>query len=74
MGTTYLKRQKEMKRLEKQRQKAERRAQKKLAPRVQDEFSAESTNPDGQEAPISSTQQSGPIEVTPDVPPRSSLS
>jgi len=35
MGTTYLKRQKEMKRLEKQRQKAERRAQKKLASRAQ---------------------------------------
>ena len=33
MGTTYLKRQKEMKRLEKQRAKAERRAQKKLANR-----------------------------------------
>lgn len=31
MGTTFLKRQKEMKRLEKQREKAERRAQKKLA-------------------------------------------
>jgi hypothetical protein len=31
MSTTFLKRQKEMKRLEKQRAKAERRAQKKLA-------------------------------------------
>jgi hypothetical protein len=31
MATTLLKRQKEMKRLEKQREKAERRAQKKLA-------------------------------------------
>jgi hypothetical protein len=31
MATTFLKRQKEMKRLEKQREKAERRAQKKLA-------------------------------------------
>jgi len=30
MATTFLKRQKEMKRLEKQREKAERRAQKKL--------------------------------------------
>jgi hypothetical protein len=30
MATTFLKRQKEMKRLEKQRMKAERRAQKKL--------------------------------------------
>lgn len=33
MGTTYLKRQKEMKRQEKQREKAERRKQKKLAKR-----------------------------------------
>ena len=31
MATTFMKRQKEMKRLEKQRAKAERRAQKKLA-------------------------------------------
>ena len=31
MATTFLKRQKEMKRLEKQREKAERRAQRKLA-------------------------------------------
>ncbi|MDR3676739.1 MAG: hypothetical protein P4N24_14700 [Acidobacteriota bacterium] len=35
MATTFLKRQKEMKRLEKQREKAERRAQKKLAERTQ---------------------------------------
>ena len=33
MATTFLKRQKEMKRLEKQREKAERRAQRKLAKR-----------------------------------------
>ena len=39
MGTTYLKRQKEMKRLEKQREKAERRAQKKLVLRAQKESS-----------------------------------
>jgi hypothetical protein len=45
MATTYLKRQKEMKRLEKQREKAERRAQKKLANRAQKELSAESTRP-----------------------------
>jgi hypothetical protein len=44
MGTTYLKRQKEMKRLEKQRQKAERRAQKKLANRVQSKIPDESTS------------------------------
>jgi hypothetical protein len=35
MGTTFLKRQKEMKRLEKAREKAERRAQKKLAGRTE---------------------------------------
>jgi hypothetical protein len=34
MATTFLKRQKEMKRLEKQREKAERRTQKKLASRA----------------------------------------
>jgi hypothetical protein len=39
MATTFLKRQKEMKRLEKQREKAERRAQKKLADRAGSEDS-----------------------------------
>ncbi len=37
MPTTFQKRQKEMKRLEKQRMKAERRAQKKLANRAENE-------------------------------------
>jgi len=41
MPTTFQKRQKEMKRLEKQRLKAERRAQKKLANRAQREASKE---------------------------------
>jgi hypothetical protein len=41
MATTFLKRQKEMKRLEKQREKAARRAQKKLAKGAQSESSAE---------------------------------
>jgi len=41
MATTFLKRQKEMKRLEKQREKAERRAQRKLANRSQNEPPAE---------------------------------
>ena len=41
MGTTFQKRQKEMKRLEKQRMKAERRAQKKLANRAEKEASNE---------------------------------
>jgi len=49
MGTTYLKRQKEMKRLEKQREKAERRAQKKLANRQQREFQTGTPNPAGDE-------------------------
>jgi hypothetical protein len=35
MGTTFLKRQKEMKRLDKQKMKAERREQKKLANRAE---------------------------------------
>ncbi len=52
MATTFLKRQKEMKRLEKQRMKAERRAQKRLAKRVQNETPVESTSPAGEEAPI----------------------
>jgi len=50
MPTTYLKRQKEMKRLEKQRQKAERRTQRKLASRRQKELPAESPSPAGSEA------------------------
>ena len=45
MATTYQKRQKEMKRLEKQRQKTERRAQKKLANREQEENPAQNTIP-----------------------------
>ncbi len=40
MPTTFQKRQKEFKRLEKQRMKAERRAQKKLANRVETENEA----------------------------------
>jgi hypothetical protein len=41
MATTFQKRQKEMKRLEKQRMKAERRAQKKLASRAENQPSNE---------------------------------
>jgi hypothetical protein len=41
-----------MKRLERQRQKAERRAQKKIANREQKELPAESTIPAGEEAAI----------------------
>jgi CHAD domain-containing protein len=61
MGTTYLKRQKEMKRLEKQREKAERRAQKKLANRQQREFQTETSNPAEDE--ISSHSQTAPSEA-----------
>jgi hypothetical protein len=43
-----------MKRLEKQREKAERRAQRKIANRRQKELLADSTNPAGDEAPITS--------------------
>ena len=52
MATTYQKRQKEMKRLEKQRQKAERRAQKKLAHREQEESPNQNTIPVGDEVVI----------------------
>lgn len=50
MGTTFLKRQKEMKRLEKQREKAERRAQKKLASRTGNDVSTENINSPDNEA------------------------
>jgi len=73
MGTTYLKRQKEMKRLEKQRQKAERRAQKKLAGREQSETPAESTSSLGVDTPLTTSHGVGTAEVTPSVPPRSPL-
>ena len=62
MGTTYLKRQKEMKRLEKQREKAVRRAQKKLANRQLREFQTETPNPAGDE--VSSHSQTAPSEAT----------
>ncbi|MFY9689106.1 MAG: hypothetical protein WAJ86_04160 [Candidatus Acidiferrales bacterium] len=44
MATTFLKRQKEMKRLEKQREKAERRAQKKAAEATGGEGPAENVH------------------------------
>ena len=52
MATSYQKRQKEIKRLEKQRQKAERRTQKKLAQREQKESPTENTIPIGDEVVI----------------------
>lgn len=51
MATTFQKRQKEMKRLEKQRAKAERRAQKKLDKGAKDEAMGESLAVDESSAP-----------------------
>jgi len=50
MAATYQKRQKEMKRLEKQRKKAERRTQRKLASRRQKELPAETPSPASSQA------------------------
>jgi hypothetical protein len=63
MATTFLKRQKEMKRLEKQREKAERRAQKKLASRTQNEPPAENIGPADDEA--SRTNLAAPSDAEP---------
>lgn len=60
---TFLKRQKEMKRLEKQREKAERRAQRKIASRRQKEILTDGTNPAGDEALIASAAE--PAETAP---------
>ena len=63
MSTTPQKRQKEMKRLEKQRQKAERRAQRKIANRRQKELLGDGTSPAGDEDLIASAaepSESGP--------------
>lgn len=53
MATTFQKRQKEMKRLEKQRMKAERRAQKKLANRAENKASNENVTAPSEPAPDS---------------------
>ena len=63
MATTPQKRQKEMKRLEKQREKAERRAQRKIANRRQKELLTDGTNPAGDEALIASAAE--PTESAP---------
>ena len=55
MATTFLKRQKEMKRLEKQREKAERRAQKKLANRAGTDIVDEGGTPAESETPEETT-------------------
>ncbi len=53
MATTFQKRQKEMKRLEKQRMKAERRAQKKLANRAENEATKETVTVPAESEPQS---------------------
>ncbi len=53
MATTFQKRQKEMKRLEKQRMKAERRAQKKLAHREENKTSNENATVPSESEPQS---------------------
>ena len=53
MGITFRKRQKEMKRLEKQRMKAERRAQKKLANRADEEAVNENVSVPNESGPQS---------------------
>ncbi|MGA3294780.1 MAG: hypothetical protein ABSE45_12460 [Candidatus Acidiferrales bacterium] len=63
MATTFLKRQKEMKRLEKQREKAERRAQKKLAKRTGNDDSPE--NIDSADNDVSSANAAMPSEPEP---------
>ena len=51
MAITFQKRQKEMKRLEKQRAKAERRAQRKLAKRAENETPKDGAVTHGESAP-----------------------
>jgi hypothetical protein len=63
MATTFLKRQKEMKRLEKQREKAERRAQKKLASRAQNEPPVE--NPSSADKEAAGANMAAPSEPVP---------
>jgi hypothetical protein len=58
MATTPEKRRKEMKRLEKQREKAERRTQRKLASRRQKELLADGANPAGNGALTASAVES----------------
>ena len=63
MATTFLKRQKEMKRQEKQREKAERRKQKKLAKQAGGDDSTESIGSaenDSVRADLSETSKSAP--------------
>ncbi len=57
MAITFQKRQKEMKRLEKQREKAERRAQKKLEKRAEKEGAL-----NGQEIPAETSEPQGSTE------------
>ncbi len=58
MTITFQKRQKEMKRQEKQRAKAERRAQKKLAKRAEKDAASENST-----VPVESEIQSLPLKI-----------
>ncbi len=62
MGTTFLKRQKEMKRLDKQKMKAERREQKKLANRAEVEagIAGETAATESTEATVSGEAETPP--------------
>ena len=63
MAITFQKRQKEMKRLEKQREKAERRAQKRLANRLQKHPPTDGASPASDESGTASAAE--PSESTP---------
>jgi hypothetical protein len=63
MRTTFQKRQKEMKRLEKQKMKEERRAQKKLAKRAEKEAGTENLAENG--SVIDSENVSAPVAPEP---------
>jgi hypothetical protein len=60
MTTTFQKRSKEMKRLEKQRAKAERRAQRKLAKRAENDASQQNAGESAQGAPVKPDSQEIP--------------
>lgn len=60
MTTTFQKRQKEMKRLDKQRAKAERRAQRKLEKRAEKDAPGENATLDVTPQPDSTDPQGGP--------------
>jgi len=65
MGTTFLKRQKEMKRLDKQKMKAERREQKKLANRAEIEAGIDGESAATESTESTETTESGATETQP---------